>query len=318
MTTCQEQRGWDSLAFALEVVAENAGIAIDHDDLCALMGLPWLGCAVPHGEDMSRWSMHARDAFLIEAGRLFGMQIREIHPPRAARGLDRAAEFDQHFDASYRPLILRALEHHQPVLAWQGWQGDRSLSWGLIHEKCADGVGFRGATYWSASERACDAIVPLVRPPTQVYIVERITPSVAQGESILDASLEHARAAFRNELADRCGLVTGTAAWNEWIARFQNGKADDGSEQCAASIRASLECGLRFLARYHGRAPAHGAHAVETLERESQQMLRALEGFCRPTPSPRTRDERLDQLRRARDAAARAGEALARRSGPRP
>ncbi|UCC31209.1 MAG: hypothetical protein JSU86_02815, partial [Phycisphaerales bacterium] len=114
-----------SLTFALQALAHDAGYEINLDDLNAALGLPWMTPAVPRERDLACWPMYARDAFLAEAGRLFGMNIRDIHPPEAARGLNGFPEFQQHFDASYRPLILKALEHNQAVLAWQGWPGDR-------------------------------------------------------------------------------------------------------------------------------------------------------------------------------------------------
>ena len=102
------------------------------------------------------------------------MQIREVHPPEAARGLEDAAEFEQHFDASYRPLILRAMENGQFVLAWRGWLGERELSWGWIRAACDEGMGFRGSTIWSEAELNPLRADLLVRPAVQLYIVERI------------------------------------------------------------------------------------------------------------------------------------------------
>lgn len=161
-----------SLAHAVRAVARDAGNEIDFDDLLAAMGLSWMVYAVPDEPNVADWSMYARDAFLIPAGRLFGLTIREIHPPQAARGLDHAAEFEQHFDASYRPLILRALEHGQPVLVWRGWPGERRLWWGVIVASCGQGIGFRGAVYPSRDlSVACESHV-LVSPPTQLYMVE--------------------------------------------------------------------------------------------------------------------------------------------------
>ena len=160
----------ESLAFAVRAIARQAGVKIDHAELVAALGLE----TQPVPSPTATSTMFDRDKFLIEAGKLFGMQIREVHPPEAARGLEAPAEFDQHFDASYRPLILRALENNQGVIAWRGWAGERELSWGWIRAACDEGAGFRGATIWS--ERELDSLRNdlLVRPAIQLYIVERV------------------------------------------------------------------------------------------------------------------------------------------------
>lgn len=160
----------ESLAFAVRAIANRAGVEIDHSELIAALG--WE--TRPVRSATATPIMLDRDARLIEAGKLFGMQIREVHPPEAARGLETAAEFDQHFDASYRPLILRALENNQRVLAWRGWEEVRELSWGWIRTACDEGVGFRGATIWSERELNSLRNDLLVRPAVQLYIVERI------------------------------------------------------------------------------------------------------------------------------------------------
>lgn len=161
----------ESLAFAVRAIARQAGLEIDHTKLVAALG--WETLAVPYPTATS--TMFDRDARLIEAGKHFGMQIREVHPPEASRGLEAAAEFDQHFDASYRPLILRALENNQGVIAWRGWAGERELSWGWIRAACDEGVGFRGATIWSERELNLLRNDLLVRPAVQLYIVERVS-----------------------------------------------------------------------------------------------------------------------------------------------
>ena len=160
-----------SLTFALRAAARQAGFEIDHHELNAALGYPAPSplSAVPN--------MLGRDARLIDAGEQFGMQIREVHPSAAARGLEDSPEFEQHFDASYRPLIQRALEHGQPVLAWRGWAGERELSWGWIRRPCDEGIGFRGATIWSERELETLRDDLLVRPAVQLYVIERVTPS---------------------------------------------------------------------------------------------------------------------------------------------
>ncbi|MEK7732367.1 MAG: hypothetical protein AAB363_10975 [Planctomycetota bacterium] len=161
----------ESLAFAVRAIAREAGFEIGHGKLIAALGFE--APAVP--SSTATPTMFGRDARLIDAGRQFGMQIREVHPPEAARGLEVAAEFDQHFDASYRPLILRALENNQGVIAWRGWAGERELSWGWIRAACNQGFGFRGATIWSERELNSLRNDLLVRPAVQLYIVERVS-----------------------------------------------------------------------------------------------------------------------------------------------
>lgn len=165
----------ESLAFALRAIARQAGFEIDHGKLIAALGFETPAVPSPTATSI----LFGRDARLIEAGRQLGMQIREVHPPEAARGLEDAAEFEQHFDASYRPLILRALENGQYVLAWRGWPKERELSWGWIRAACAEGIGFRGATIWSEDELDSLRDDLLVRPAVQLYVVERITMQFA-------------------------------------------------------------------------------------------------------------------------------------------
>jgi len=169
--TIDLQRPQESLAYAVRAIARQAGIEIGHDNLITTLGFEETTAPTPAATS----TMFGRDARLIDAGRQFGMQIREVHPPEASRGLEAAAEFDQHFDASYRPLILRALENNQGVLAWRGWVGERELSWGWIRAACDEGAGFRGATIWSERELNSLRNDLLVRPAVQLYIVERIS-----------------------------------------------------------------------------------------------------------------------------------------------
>jgi hypothetical protein len=208
-----------SLTHALCAIADRAGYAIDPDDLNAALGLSWMSIAVPSEPDPGCWPMYARDAFLVEAGRLFGMTIRDMHPPEAARGLSDAAEFTQHFDASYRPLVLRALEHDQPVLAWQGWPGDMRLAWGIITGTSDAGIGLRGRVAWpsgAGSDRTPE-VVTLDHPPVQLYVVETIAATQPDPQELLDLALEHAKQVLSDALHDRFGVITGPAAYDTWI-----------------------------------------------------------------------------------------------------
>ena len=203
-----------SLTFALQAVARRAGCAVDFDDLNAVLGLSWLFCAVRDEDRPCRWPLYARDAFVIEAGRRFGLTLRELHPPQAAHGLGLAPEFDQHFDASYRPIIQNALQHRQPVLAWQGWPGKAGLLWGLIERACGEGVGFHGRVYTSES-RTVDLV--LEHPPVQLYVIETVTPNQPSPHDLWDAARTHAGLILNNELIGRFGVETGPGAFDMWI-----------------------------------------------------------------------------------------------------
>lgn len=240
-----------SLPHALCAVARERDYEINLDDLCAAMGLSFAVTAVAEEPDNSKWVLYARDAFLIPAARLFGMTIRDMHPPEAAIGVAKSMEFSQHFDASYRPLILRALEHNQPVLAWQGWSlspiahvhdpqavgfgprgpsssarkrpganccGHTDMLWGVITSACKDGVGFRGSVHTSANDVA---ELTLHRPPVQLYVIESIVKTKPDTEELLDLAGDHARQVLDNALADRFGITTGPGAYDDWIDRLR-------------------------------------------------------------------------------------------------
>jgi len=195
-----------SLARALCAIGRSAGHEIDLGDLIAAMGLSWMACTEPDEPNVADWSMYARDAFLIPAAQLFGLTVREVHPPPAARGLDRAAEFEQHFDASYRPLIHRALEHGQPVLAWRGWPKVWKLWWGVISETCNEGVGFRGKLYPSPDLSFVESHV-LSAPPTQLYVVETISPRHPTKRELDEFGAEQRRIVQSGKLDERFGIT---------------------------------------------------------------------------------------------------------------
>ncbi len=191
-----------SLARAVCAIGRSGGHEIDISDLNHAMGLSWMDCTLPGESNRSDAWMYARDAFLIPAGRLFGLNIREMHPPRAAVGLDRASEFTQHFDASYRPLIHRALENGQQVLAWRGWPGNWKLWWGIISETCSEGIGFRGKLYPSPDLSIVESHV-LPTPPTQLYVVETIAPRRPTKQELNDLVAEHRRIVQSGGLDER-------------------------------------------------------------------------------------------------------------------
>lgn len=202
-----------SLTRALAGILTSSGRAFDVDEVHVGLGLGLLFTAVPHEPDWALWPVYARDMFLESGARRFGLTVRPLHPPDAAQGLVDADEFAQHFEASYRPLIARALENGQPVLAWRGWGDARSLDWGVIEAVCEDGVGFRGTTNGGSEAGVAKT---LVSPPQQVYVVESMDAASPEPRAVAEALVAHAAAGLDGSMDDRFGVVTGAPALGEW------------------------------------------------------------------------------------------------------
>ncbi|MCH8967377.1 MAG: hypothetical protein IID43_06830, partial [Planctomycetes bacterium] len=243
--------------------AKCAGYDVDTDDLHAALGLSMVAYAVPGDMELANWSMYGRDAFLVDTARAFGMTVRAIHPPEAARGLGGAAEFAQHFDASYRPLIARALEHDQPVLAWRGWPGDHRLAWGLIKEACLQGVGFRGVVLTEAGAPSGAPLETLETPPVQVYVVENAMPVEPPPDALLKLAVGHTRQALCGKLTAPFGVITGIGALRYWSDAIASNRGmgvarpglDRSHQVLATSTRNANLSAVRFLQRLYDRAP---------------------------------------------------------------
>ncbi|MFQ5590459.1 MAG: hypothetical protein ACE5HE_04770 [Phycisphaerae bacterium] len=287
-------RGW-SLTLALRWVARRAGGRIDLDDLHAALGLPMLVCAVPREPDLSLWVTYARDAFLDRTAHSFGLVVRAVHPPDAACGLESAEGFQQHFDASYRPLIETALDNNQPVLAWRGWNADREGLWGVITRKCDEGAGFAGSVFGlDPDEPECKGVA-LASPPVQVYFVERITQAAPAAEERLTQALEHAVGALNNTQGKRFGAITGPAAFDAWIDRLEprtvtgNASAISGitvaaraHQSLAVSTVTSHQDMLSFLQRHFDYAKPDQLPRVEALMSTCTRLIDALAELTDP------------------------------------
>lgn len=273
-----ERVPWDSLAQALRLILHRHGSEIDVDVVHALLGDPWSFCAAVGDPELAQWPLYARDRFLIAVGGIVGLTIRAIHPPEAARGLRGAGEFRQHFEASYRPLILRALEHEQAVLAWRGWPGEWDAAWGILRRSSRGGVGLMG----SVATAACPTLrgdapnkggegesVELADPPTQVYVVERVQVRPVEFGSAISMIVDNALAALSDGLVEAHAVFTGRSAWDRWLDTLAGiDLTADGAVGAAyarahtllaRSVVERARCAVRFL----GRAEVRASVAVE-------------------------------------------------------
>ncbi len=268
-----------SLTRAVDHVLRQAGGDVDLDTVHTALGLGSLLCALPDDQNIGAWPGYARDAFLVDGGRLLGLTIRPMHPPEAARGLAGAAEFRQHFDASYRPLVKRALEHDQQVLAWRAFGGDRNREWGVITGAGECEPGDCGTII---TARGCETDVAVETPPWQLYVIELIEPRRPDRDELVRAIVRHTAAALDGSLDETFGVVTGAAALGEWAGLVSEVPSDVsafGREH--AGLALSIVTGLRALVATLDRlgaipSAAEGQH-VERIHATARQLIDGLQ-----------------------------------------
>ena len=273
-----------SLSLAVQAATQALGGARDLVDIHHALGLPLLMTASPTDAGVREWALLARDAFLMQAAPCLGLTIRALHPPEAARGLACAAEFRQHFDASYAPLIRRALEHQQIVLAWQGWEREAEGLWGIITAEDSRGVGFSGFPF--PVEPSPDDRPParlLHRPPIQFYVIESITCTVIDEIGWAQAAVRHTAAALQADLGARFGVLTGAPAYRRWAKVLRDAKPPNEQDfpsifahaELARSVLTGLECfflGLRKM-RDFGIAETLDVQRLSDYARSIQQEM---------------------------------------------
>ena len=262
-----------SLPGALAGLAERDGVALDALDVAVALGLPWWIVASDEEPCPARWACYARDAFLRDAAELIGLSIRPVHPPVAARGLSAADEFTQHFDASYRPFIDRALENNQVILAWRGWSAPFDWSWGLIDARRDEGLGY-GGTIWTCDETPGDMRyhrAVLTSPAVQLYVVERRAWREPDAESWVSVAFRVAGLAVAEGAGRGAGVVSGAEAIEAWKRKLRSTRgaatslaAVDENRACANQHAMLAACGARFLNRHRDLiARVHGERTAE-------------------------------------------------------
>lgn len=318
------------LACILQAVLRSTGPGgcpgIDDDDLAAALGRPLLCAAVPGDVRLSCWAATGHDAFLVNAARLFGLSLRGIQPPQAAHGLEQAAKYAQHFQASYLPFVLAALSHQQPVLAWSGPPLARGESpgWALITRGCENGAGLAGLTFEAPDPRRAGSVqtlrpreVVFEQPLVQLYVVEECTPVEPAPAKLLELALAHARQSVSGVLDECFGVVTGVAAYDHWIKVIRAADAGSaeplapGHAQLAALVVEGARSGERFFARHAESAPTKQRELVQTLAAVCHEIAQALAPGLDATalPSrlanPAGITELIEQLSTARAALSR-------------
>ncbi len=274
----------ESLAWALHAICRWAGTEVPYDTLCALLGLSFLTTSTGRRDDsLAVWPAYGRDVLLAEAAERLGLRLRAAHPPDAARGLDHAPEFAQHFEASYQPIVRRALENDQPVLAWQGWPGARRLMWGVITELAEGGIGLAGTTSRSGRKP-----VSLVEPPVQLYVVEAAVRQVPDEGQWLGWATEAAHRVLCETPDRHWGIVIGPGAYDLWADRLEKHSVCPSSPREAAwchtlvaqTVVAARTTAVAFFSRCRESAAPGLRPTVDAVISHTRALLTALTSAC--------------------------------------
>lgn len=257
---------YETLAVALRAVLAGDGDPPPYEELVSVLGLGGTVVAV-RDDCLGWWPTYGRDVALLSAARLYGVLLRELHPPAAAEGLDAAEQYAVHYHDSYEPLIRRALEVGQVALAWRGWPEPHDREWGVI-----TGSSSEGCTGWAVGTTAEPTM--MTGPAWQVYIVERVErPGMLSDENRFEAALDALRQFWRGPCAkaDRA-LVTGGGGYRILCERLESGQpcrhCDERSGRCLAQLATRVAGSANASATWlEGLAPSLGDEAAKTAER---------------------------------------------------
>ncbi len=271
---------YESLAASLGAVLAYTGAGRPYDELVAALGLGF-ATVVTTDDALGWWSTYARDASLAATAELYGLRLRALHPPEAARGLSRSAEYGQHFRDSYVPLIARALEHNQLVLAWRGWPEPRDRFWGVITK-------VQGETLLGHTLQADGRPLPLIGPAHQVYIAEEFRlpePRAVTAAHLFTHAAQQACAVWTGSWGRHANVETGAAAYRAWQDALRvrpDSEADAAplhrqQSQAARVHGAARGCLAAWLRRVGPALAASQAelatHWADTCDRVRQRLL---------------------------------------------
>ncbi len=250
----------EPLPLVLRALITSDGTVPSYDAVNAALGLSVTPVAVKAVDDLSRWPAYGRDFHLAPVASMLGLHLRHLHPPDVGLDMSRADEFDQHFELSYRPLIQRALENDQPVIAWRGWEDETLPSWGVV-------TGMSGRMFTGCMAGTGKTYV-LTGSAWQCYVVERQEKTAVDEVDLATAALRHADTMLQvGMLQAEAGravgdVLLGDAAhlhWRGWLETSDPKQSDVNLNRCrryAEFLSHGRMSAKRFWGEIAGRLPS--------------------------------------------------------------
>lgn len=269
-----------SLLLSLEAALSVYGRCVPRDELAAVVGDALMLTYAAEARPGEHWNIYGRHAFLESAARLYGLELRDLHPPDAAPLPMTPPEFEAHFTDSYLPLVRSALEHDHPALAWMGWPPPQRTIWGVItaydpsHGVCV------GHSIYSGGQA-----VALAASPVQVYTVQEYHETDSPQSAIIEAALNHAAIVLANRLPAKYRAVTGVAALEKWRAAVEECGVEL-NRQLVRSFVTGRRRAVEFFRLHCGAAAADDATAVEQYAAIFEEQVQFLGPLARDSNGP--------------------------------
>ncbi|HKQ46659.1 MAG TPA: hypothetical protein VJZ71_01165 [Phycisphaerae bacterium] len=270
-----------SLLLSLEAVLSAYGRCVPRDELAAALGDAFLLTYAAEARPGEQWNTYGRHAFLESAARLYGLELRDLHPPDAAPLPLPPPEFEDHFTDSYLPLVRTALDHEHPALAWMGWPAPQRAIWGVITDYDPSRGECLGRSIYSGGRT-----VALAAAPVQIYTVQEYRETTPPPPAIIDVALNRAAAVLADRLPVKYRVVTGVVALEKWRAAAMEDSGADWHSRLVQSFVTGRRRAVEFFRLHCGAASADQAAAVEQYAAIFEEQVQFLAPLARESNGP--------------------------------
>lgn len=266
-----------SLTLAVEAIFRAYEHPVSRVDIAATLGNLFMTTYAAEAPADRTWNTLGLHAFLEPAARVFGLDLRDLHPPEAAPPPPVPHEFDLHFRDSYLPFVAASLTRDEPVLAWAGWPPPNQEIWGIISAIDNASSTPAGHTMYSQGRP-----VPLLGSPTQAYTIQELRPLQPAPRELLSLVLNHAADVLNNQLPSKFGARTGAAALIAWKDAITTTNDDTTAARLTSRLATCMSSGrgaaLELFARLRPDSATDQAAAMDKLA----PLFRKMIGYLAP------------------------------------